>query len=322
MHILMTLAVVGVLGTCTSATQAAADIKVFSTTALTSVLQELAPRFERITGHKLSLTFATAAVTKRIADGESVDVAVLTPGAIAELTTRGKILPGSAVALASSGIGVAVRAGAPKPDISSPGALKRALLAAKPVAYSDPASGGASGVHFAKVLGRLGIATEIAAKARLSQGGSGGLVGDLIVRGDAEIGVQQIPELMTVSGIDIVGPLPGELQNFTRFSAGISMNAKEPEAGKALIGFLRTPASLALFKAKGVGARLIRDRALDHSLRLTGEARAAHGTAIMGSYSHSSACRAAVSYWASRSCGIVLAREVPTAPTAGMPGNL
>jgi molybdate transport system substrate-binding protein len=253
MHILMTLAVVGVLGTCTSATQAAADIKVFSTTALTSVLQELAPRFERITGHKLSLTFATAAaLAKRIADGESVDVAVLTPGAIAELTTRGKILPGSAVALASSGIGVAVRAGAPKPDISSPGALKRALLAAKPVAYSDPASGGASGVHFAKVLGRLGIATEIAAKARLSQGGSGGLVGDLIVRGDAEIGVQQIPELMTVSGIDIVGPLPGELQNFTRFSAGISMNAKEPEAGKALIGFLRTPASLALFNAKGL----------------------------------------------------------------------
>jgi len=254
MQILMTLAVVGVLGTCTYATQVgAADIKVLSTTALTSVLPDLAPQFERTTGHTVSLTFATAAtLAKRIADGESADVAVLTPGAIADLTTKGKIVWGSSVALASSGIGVAVRAGAEKPDISSPEALKQALLTAKSVSYSDPASGGASGVHFAKVLERLGIAAQVAAKAKLSQGGAGGLVGDLIVKGDAEIGVQQIPELMAVSGIDIVGPLPGDLQNVTRFSAGIPVNAKEAEAGKALIGFLRTPASLAVFKAKGL----------------------------------------------------------------------
>jgi molybdate transport system substrate-binding protein len=254
MHLLMTLAVVGVLGTCMYPTRvAAADVKVLSTTALTSVLQELAPQFERTTGHKISLTFATAAtLAKRIADGESADVAVLTPGAIEDLTTKGKIVAGSSIALARSGIGVAVRAGAPKPDISSPEALKQALLAAKSVAYSDPASGGASGVHFAKVLERLGIAAEVAAKATLSQGGSGGLVGDLIVKGDAEIGVQQVPELMAVSGIDIVGPLPGDLQNVTRFSAGIPVNAKEAEAGKALIGFLRTPASMAVFRAKGL----------------------------------------------------------------------
>jgi len=126
------------------------------------------------------------------------------------------------------------------------------LLAAKSVAYSDPASGGASGVHFAKVLERLGIAAEVAAKAKLSQGGSGGLVGDLIVKGDAEIGVQQVPELMAVSGIDIVGPLPGDLQNVTRFSAGIPVNAKEAETGKALIGFLRTPASMVVFRARGL----------------------------------------------------------------------
>jgi molybdate transport system substrate-binding protein len=254
MRILVMLAVSAVLGAGTCATEAAAaDVKVLSTTALTSVLQELAPQFERTTGHKLSLTFATAAtLAKRIADGESADVAVLTPAAIADLTTQSKIVPGSAVALARSGIGVAVRAGAPRPDISSPEALKQALLAAKSVAYTDPASGGASGVHFAKVLERLGIAAVVALKAKLSQGGSGGLVGDLVVKGDAEIGVQQIPELMAVSGIDIVGPLPGDLQNVTRFSAGIPTNAKDPDIGKALIAFLRTPTSAAVFKAKGL----------------------------------------------------------------------
>ncbi len=168
----------------------AAEIKVLSSTALEGVIEELKPQFERETGHKLAVGIANSAtVTKRIVGGEAADVIILTGSGIDGLIKQGKIVPGSRVDIARSGIGVAVRKGALKPDISTPEALKRTLLAAKSVAYSDPARGGASAAHFLKVLERLGIAAEVQAKAKLSPGGPGGLAGDIVARGDAEIAV-------------------------------------------------------------------------------------------------------------------------------------
>jgi len=231
----------------------AAEIKVLSSAALAGVIEELAPRFERETGHKVAMAFDNSAtLTKRIVDGETGDVVILTGSGIDSLIKQGKVVPGSRVDIARSGIGVAVRKGAPKPDISSPEALKRTLLVAKSVAYSDPARGGASSVHFVKVLERLGIAAEVKTKAKLSKGGPGGLAGDIVAKGDAEIAIQQIPELVAVSGVDVVGPLPGDLQSFMLLATGIMANAKQPEAGKALVKFLTTPASVSVIKAKGL----------------------------------------------------------------------
>jgi len=217
------------------------------------VMEELAPQFERETGHKIAMTVDNSTLlTKRILGGETADVVILTVDGIEGLTKQGKFVPGSRVDIARSGMGIAVRKGAPKPDISTPEAFKRTLLAAKSVAYSDPARRSASSAHFLKVLERLGIAAEVKAKAKLSPGGRGGFASDIVARGDAEIAVQQIPELMAVSGVDIVGPLPGDLQSVMLLAAGIMVDTKEPEASKALVKFLTTPASVSVIKAKGL----------------------------------------------------------------------
>jgi molybdate transport system substrate-binding protein len=230
----------------------AAEIKVYCTTALNKAMEELAPQFERDSGHKLTLTFASAAsLAKRVADGEGPDVAIVAAPALDDLIKQGRVA-GSRVDIAKSGMGVAVRAGAAKPDIATAEAFKRALLGAKAIAASNPAGGGASGTHFAAVLVRLGIADAVAAKLKYSGGGMGGLAGTLVANGEAELGVQQISELMAAGGVDIVGPLPPELQNTTQFSAGVPVNAKAPEAGRALIAVLATPAARAVLKAKGL----------------------------------------------------------------------
>ena len=145
---------------------------------------------------------------------------------------------------------MAVRKGAPKPDISSPEAFKRTLLAAKSITYPDPASGGASGIHFAKVLDRLGIANEMKSKTVFPN--KPPRIGDLVANGEAEIGVQPIQELMSVAGIEIVGPLPGDLQDTVVFAAAIMAGAKDTEASKALVNFLRTPEAAKVIKAKGM----------------------------------------------------------------------
>ena len=199
------------------------------------------------------MTFASAAsLAKRVADGEDADVAIVSAGAVDDLIKQGRMAEGSRVDIAKSGMGVAVRAGASKPDISTAEAFKRALMNANSIAASNPAGGGASGTHFAAVLERLGIADAVKSKLKYSGGGLGGLAGTLVANGEAEIGVQQISELMAADGIDIVGPLPAELQNTTQFSAGIPVNAKAPDAGKALIAFLTTPAARNVLKIKGL----------------------------------------------------------------------
>lgn len=224
----------------------AAELKVLTTPALTEVWHELAPKFEA-TGHKLTIVYAASgAIAKRVTDGEAADLLVSTPAGIDGLIKAGRVTDGTNTPLASSGMGVAVLKGAPKPDISTPEAFRRALLAAKAVAYTDPASGGASGVHMAKVLERLGIAGEVNAKAKL---GRGIPVATFVVKGEADLAIQQMPELL---GVEVVGPLPGDLQNVTTFAAGIPAASTQAEAAKTLIRFLQTPESAAVIKKHGL----------------------------------------------------------------------
>jgi molybdate transport system substrate-binding protein len=229
------------------------DVTVLATTAMKTSFDELAPQFERASGHRLALTFGPSLqLEKRLGEGEGADVAIVSAAGINDLVARGKLVPGSDTAIAGSALGVAVPRGAPKPDLSSADAFKRAVLAAKSVAVSKPVGGGQSGVHMAKVFERLGIAEQMAAKAKYGQGGPAGLVGLIIERGEAEIGVQQIAELLAVPGIDFVGPLPAELQSVTPFVAAIPAAAQNADAGRQLIDFLRTPEAKRVIKAKGL----------------------------------------------------------------------
>jgi molybdate transport system substrate-binding protein len=225
-----------------TATAEAADIKVMSALGIMAVMEDLGPKFERASGHKLVMVFAGfTAVVKRVHDGETADVVVIPQQGIDGFVNDGKVAAGNVTVLARAGIGIAVRKGAPKPDISSAEALKRSLLAATSIAYPDPELGGPTGIHFDKMLDRLGIGNEIRSKRRFPKTPGGAEVGSLVASGDAEIGVHQIQEPMPVAGIEIVGPLPGDLQNTYVFSAAIMTGAKDAAASKALIDFLRTP---------------------------------------------------------------------------------
>ncbi len=231
----------------------AAELKVLSAAGYSPVLQDLGPKFERATGHKLAITYsAGAAIVKRVQDGETVDVVIIPRQGIDSLVKDGKAAAGNVTVVARSPLGVAVRKGAPKPDISSPEALKRTLLAAKSITYADPenpAGNIAVGIHFAKVLDRLGITNEMKSKAVFSRTVE---IGDLIANGEAEIGVGQSQNLILAAGIELVGPLPGDLQDYVVFAAAIMAGAKDTAASKALVDFLRTPEAATVIKAKGM----------------------------------------------------------------------
>lgn len=240
-------AVIGIVG-LSQAT--AAEVKVLTAGAFKQVVVSLVPQFENQTGHKVTVDNGTAGeLKKRIEGGEAFDVAVITPAVVDELTAKGKIAPGSKVTLASVGVGVVVKEGAPKPDVSSVDAFKHALLAAKSVAYIDPASGGSSGIYIDKLLVKLGIADQIRPKAKLKQGGH---VADLIVSGEAELGLHQISEIVPVKGVVLVGPLPKEIQNTTTYAAGVSAAARNKNAAEALIKYLSGPDAAAVLKSKGM----------------------------------------------------------------------
>ena len=231
----------------------AAEIKVLTTRAMNHVLTELAGAFQRTSEHKVALILAPPnEIRSRIVSGEIVDVAMSGGPVIEDLVQRGKIVPGSKLVVARVGIGVAVRAGAAKPDISSVEAFKRALLAAKSIVYTDPAVGGTSGIHFAKVLDRLGIAQEMKAKSILNAQAAITPSAEIVARGEAELGIQLISEIVSVPGAELVGPLPAELQAMTVLSAGIVMNAREADAARALFKFLTSPAAASVIKATGM----------------------------------------------------------------------
>jgi molybdate transport system substrate-binding protein len=227
------------------------EIKAFISIGVQSAVEELIPVFEKESAHRLIVTWAIAAgLNKRLQDGEAADLLISTRAGIDGLIKEGKILAGSDAELARSGIGVAVRKGAPKPDISTPEALRRTLLAGRSISYSDPAAGGASGVHFGNVLERLGIAGEMKARTRFPP--PNGLSGRLLVSGEADLAIQQIPELASVEGVELVGPLPGDLQLITVFVAGVPATAKQADAAKAFVRFLQSPQAVAIMKAKGL----------------------------------------------------------------------
>ena len=228
-----------------------AEIKVVSGGAFKQVLNALAAQYQEETGNKVAVTYRTVGQhLKLIASGqEGFDVAVLTPEAIEGLIKDGKVVPGSRADLAKVGVGVVVKAGAPLPDIGTVDAFKRTLLAAKSVAYIDPKAGGSSGIYVARLLERLGIAGEVNAKAKLIQGGE---VADHIANGEAEIGIHQISEILSVHGVVLVGPLPAEIQNFTVYAAGVGAAAKDGATARALVKFLSGPHALPIIKAKGM----------------------------------------------------------------------
>jgi len=229
---------------------AAAEVKVLTAGAFKQVVLALVPEFERQTGNKVIVDNDTAGgLKKRIADGETFDLAVITPAVIDDLTNAGKIAAGSHVNLASVGIGVVVKEGAAKPDVSTVEAFRQALLEAKSVAYIDPASGGSSGIYVDRLLERLGIADKVRPKAKLKKGG---YVAELIVNGDAELGIHQISEIVPVKGATLVGPLPKEIQNTTTYAAGMSASAQNKEAAQALIKMFSGPEAAAVLKSKGM----------------------------------------------------------------------
>jgi molybdate transport system substrate-binding protein len=245
--------VLGILAaTLLTATASAAEVRVMISGGLTAAYKALVPEFERATGHKVltaygpSMGTTTNAIPVRLERGEPADVLIMVGYALDDLARQGKVIPDSRVELVKSPIGVAVKSGTPKPDISSADAVKRALLAAKTIAYSDSASG----VYVStEMFAKLGIADAMKDKARKIPATP---VGEIVAHGDAELGFQQISELKPVEGIDIVGPLPDELQKITVFSAGIASVSKEPDAGKALIKFLASPAAAATMVKSGL----------------------------------------------------------------------
>ena len=225
----------------------AAEIKVLASNGVRAALEELAPAFERETGNKLVIEFGLAAVLKRqIEGGAAFDLAILTSAGIDDLAKQGKVAGASRASIARSGVGIGIKRGAARPDIGTADALKRTLLEAKSIAWAKE---GASGVYFAGLLERMGIAEQMKPKAVLAP--SGAEVGKLVASGEVQFGVILVNELMAVPGVEVLGPLPPELQSYTVFHAGVASGSKNAQGAQALIKFLTTPSAGAVFKAKG-----------------------------------------------------------------------
>lgn len=249
MHIRIAAVAMMIAGMLWAAPSSAAELKVLTTGAMKPVVLALVPQFES-QGHKVTVDNDTAgALVKRIEGGEAFDVAIITPGAVDALIAKGKVATGTRTNLARVGVGVVVKEGAPKPDIGNVEAFKQALIAAKTVAYTDPAGGGSSGIYVQGMIEKLGLADVIKPKAKLKRGG---YVADLIASGEAELGLHQISEIIPVKGVTLVGPLPAEIQNYTTYAAGVSAMARDADAAKALIGLLAGPSGVTVLREKGM----------------------------------------------------------------------
>jgi molybdate transport system substrate-binding protein len=223
-------------------------MKVFSSIAVQPAVEALLPSYR---GARPDFVWNTApALIKRLQGGDDADLLILNRTGMDAMQREGRILGGSEVTLASSPAAIAVKSGAPHPDIGTAEALKRTLLAARSLSYSDPRAGGASGIHFAKVIEQMGIAREVNAKNRFPP--PGGLCARFLPTGEVELAIQQVPELKQVAGIDIVGPLPRPHELVTVFVAGTGKTSAKAAEAKALVDFLRTPAAAAVFRDKGL----------------------------------------------------------------------
>jgi molybdate transport system substrate-binding protein len=225
----------------------AAEIKVIGSPGTRAPYTLLVPGFEKATGHKVTTTWGGVnAVAKRVADGEVADVVMLPAAQIDDLIKLGKLIADSRVNVATSGIGVAIRAGAPKIDTGSSEGIRKALLAAKTIAYSA----GPSGVHMARLIANWGLTDEL--KAKIVPPIPDVPIGEVVARGDAEIGFQQVSELLPVTGIDYLGPLPADIQEVTVFSAGVHKAAGTTDAARALLKFLTAPEAAAIIRKTGM----------------------------------------------------------------------
>ena len=241
------LALVGITG---GSTARAAEIKLLCAVALQPAMVVLIPDFEKSSGHKVTIAYGTAgAVVDRVQKGEAADIVISSVPLIDQLQAQGRVVASSRVNIAKVGVGVFVRKGAAKPDISSPDAFTRSMLAARSIAYPDPAGGGASGIYVASLLERLGIAVAMQPKTKLLPPSE--VLYASVASGDVEIGFNQISEILAQSTIELVGPLPAPIQNYTQFAPGIVTDSSQADAGRALVTFLASPASQTVLKAKG-----------------------------------------------------------------------
>lgn len=225
----------------------AVELKVVSGNGMRAILGNLTEDFERTTGHKLEIAYGIAGLMKdRIRTGEMADVAVMQRYLLDDLLQQGKIVRGSTTDIARSPIGLFGRAGGPRPDVRSIEALRHALLEAKSITYTDPADGGLSGTHFARVLERLGIAEQMKPKTKL------GRPGPRVVSGEVELGIMQISEILPFTGIQVIGRLPEQLQENTPVSAAVTNGAHQPDAGVQLIKFLSSPVAANTIKTYGM----------------------------------------------------------------------
>jgi len=249
-HVVVRLGLIALVAAAAATVASAhtAEIKVLSTIGVKSAVEELTPYFERRTGHRLNITFGVANVLKRqIEAGEAFDVAIMTAAVADDLIKQGKLVASTRTNIARGGIGVAVRAGAAKPDIATVDALKRAVLEAKSITYAKE---GGSGIYFAGLLERLGIAEAVRAKTKLGEGN----VAELVAGGEADMAVQLITELISVRGVELVGPLPAEVQNYIVLVGGVGTQARDAATAKEFLQFLTTPAAGRVFTTKGLEA--------------------------------------------------------------------
>jgi molybdate transport system substrate-binding protein len=246
-------ALLATMGSIQIGSAQAAEVKALITTAMDAAIVVLVPQFEKATGHKVTVSYdPSGGLARRLRGGEFADMILVASPELDKLIAEGKVV-GNRIDVSRTGIGIAVRKGAPKPDVSTPEALKRTLLAAKSVGHTAPAGGGITALHLLRTFEKLGVAKEVAAKTKLAAGGPFGRVSVLITSGEAEIAFQQVSELMSNPEVEVIGMLPDELQQITVNSAGIAAVAKEPDAARALIQHLTSPEALAVYKKTGLG---------------------------------------------------------------------
>jgi molybdate transport system substrate-binding protein len=248
MRVAIRLALAGLAVAFGSGSAQAADLKVLCSNGLREVMLEVAPEFERATGHKLNVTFGLAAAFKqRIEAGEAFDVVVMVPALLDEVVRQGKVTAGSRAVIARAGNGLAIRAGASRPDIATADAFKATLLNARSIAY---AKAGQSGVYFVGLIDRLGIADALKAKS-LPQA-TGVEVGAAVASGAAELGVLPVSEILPVKGVELLGPFPAALQGYVVMEAAVGTAAKDAAAAAALVKFLKSPEHVGVIKQKGM----------------------------------------------------------------------
>jgi len=249
------LAIAVVLTVAVSSAQAqerAQSVDAMISTAMQAAIEEIAPPFERASGHTLRVVYGpSGGIARRFTGGEPADLIVVDSKVLDELIKQGKVA-GGRTDVARTGIGIAVRKGARKPDVSSAEALKRALLDAKSIGHTAPAGGGVTAGHIERVFEKLGIAVQVAPKVKLAAGGPDGRVSVLVSSGEAEIGLQLVSELMSNPDVEVIGLLPDELQLIATISAGVTTTAKQRDAAKAFIRHLTAPEAMVVYKGKGL----------------------------------------------------------------------